>query len=33
MLNQIKNISEDNKRLVTEAEFKKIYAQVMGGKG
>jgi isopropylmalate/homocitrate/citramalate synthase len=29
MLNQIKNISEKNKRLVTEEEFKKIYAQVM----
>jgi len=32
MLNQIKKISEDNKRLVGEEEFKKIYAQVMGGK-
>lgn len=30
MLNQVKKISEDNKRLVTEAEFKKIYSQVMG---
>jgi len=29
MLNQIKDISEKNKRLVTEEEFKKIYAQVM----
>ena len=29
MLNQIKKISEDNKRLVTEEEFKKIYAKVM----
>jgi isopropylmalate/homocitrate/citramalate synthase len=33
MLNQIKKISEDNKRLVSEEEFKKIYSQVMGGKG
>jgi isopropylmalate/homocitrate/citramalate synthase len=32
MLNQIKKISEDNKRLVGEEEFKKIYAQVMGRK-
>ncbi len=32
MLNQIKKISEDNKRLVSEEEFKKIYSQVMGGK-
>lgn len=32
MLNQIKNISEENKRLVTDAEFKRIYSQVMGGK-
>ena len=32
MLNQIKDISEKSKRLVTEEEFKKIYAQVMGGK-
>ncbi len=32
MLNQIKDISEKNKRLVTEEEFKKIYAQAMGGK-
>jgi len=29
MLNQIKDISEKNKRLVTEEEFKKLYAQVM----
>jgi isopropylmalate/homocitrate/citramalate synthase len=33
MLNQIKKISEDNKRLVSDEEFKKIYSQVMGGKG
>jgi isopropylmalate/homocitrate/citramalate synthase len=32
MLNQIKKISEDNKRLVSDEEFKKIYSQVMGGK-
>ncbi len=32
MLNQIKKISEDNKRLVSEEEFKKIYSQVMGAK-
>jgi len=32
MLNQIKKISEDNKRLVSEEEFKKIYSQVMGTK-
>jgi len=31
ILNQIKKISEDNKRLVTEEEFKKIYSGVMGG--
>ena len=33
MLNQIKKISEDHKRLVSNEEFKKIYTQVMGGKG
>jgi methanogen homocitrate synthase len=33
MLNQIKKISEENKRLVSDEEFKKIYSQVMGGKG
>ena len=32
MLNQIKKISEDNKRLVPEDEFRKIYASVMGAK-
>jgi hypothetical protein len=32
MLNQIKKISEDNKRLVSEEEFKKIYSQVMDKK-
>jgi len=30
MLNQIKKISEDNKRLVSEEEFRKIYGAVMG---
>ena len=30
MLNHIKKISEDNKRLVTDEEFRKIYSQVMG---
>jgi isopropylmalate/homocitrate/citramalate synthase len=30
MLNQIKRISEDNKRLVSEEEFRKIYGAVMG---
>jgi hypothetical protein len=29
MLNRIKKISEDNKRLVTEEEFKTIYAAVV----
>jgi hypothetical protein len=32
MLNQIKKISEDHKRLVNNEEFKNIYTQVMGGK-
>ena len=32
MLNRIKQISEDNKRLVTEEEFKRIYAATMGAK-
>ena len=32
MLNQVKKIGEDNKRLVTEEEFRKIYATVMGTK-
>jgi isopropylmalate/homocitrate/citramalate synthase len=32
MLTQIKTIGEDNKRLVTEEEFKKIYNDVMGTK-
>ncbi len=30
MLNRIKKISEDNKRLVSEEEFRKIYGAVMG---
>jgi len=30
VLNQIKKISEDNKRLVSEEEFRKIYGAVMG---
>jgi hypothetical protein len=30
MLNQIKKIGEDNKRLVTIDEFRKIYGSVMG---
>lgn len=29
MLNQIKKISEDNKRLVTEDEFKSIYTAMV----
>lgn len=32
MLNRIKKISEDNKRLVSEDEFRQIYAAVMGAK-
>ena len=33
MLQQVKKISEDNKRLVSIDEFKKIYNAVMSGKG
>jgi chromate transport protein ChrA len=32
MLTQIKKIAEDNKRWLTEEEFKKIYSSVMGEK-
>ncbi len=32
MLTQIKKIAEDNKRWLTEEEFKKIYSSVMGDK-
>jgi isopropylmalate/homocitrate/citramalate synthase len=32
MMGRIKRISEDNKRLVTEEEFRKIYAEVMSAK-
>jgi hypothetical protein len=33
MLNRIKKISEDNKRLVAEEELSKIYTEVMSAKG
>jgi len=32
MVNRVKKISEDQKRLVTDDEFKKIYWEVMGVK-